>query len=113
MQAPVEVDGGTINVKNVNKYGGKGNLGGLPKVGGAAGGGASLGGAINTSTLTAENMHLYDQYNHSSGQVELDYTGGGMYTGQEHLYTRSRTGVFDGMALSHKFLGEYYSSVST
>lgn len=109
----MEVDGGTINVKNVNKYGGKGYLGGLAEVGGAAGGGAALSGAINTSTLTDENMHLYNQYKHSSGQVELDCTGGGMMTGQEHLYSRYRTGVFDGMALSHKFLGEYYSSVST
>ncbi|KAM9349915.1 desmoglein-2-like protein [Symphorus nematophorus] len=116
LHGPVEVDCGTVNAKNINIYGGKGYLGGLAGAGAAAGGGAALG-AMNTSTLTAENMHMYNQYNHSSGQMEMDYAGGGgMMTGQEHLYSQYRTGagagVFDGMALSDDFLGEYYSSKS-
>ena len=115
LHIPAEVDGGTLKTKNINTYGGKGYLGGLAEVGGAAGGGAALG-AMNASTLTAENMHMYNQYNHSSGQMDMDYAGGGgMMTGQEHLYSRYRAGagLFDGMALSDDFLGEYYSSVST
>lgn len=110
---PVEVDGGTMNAKDINTFGGKGYLGGLAEVGGgAAVGGAALG-AINTSSLTAEEMHLYNQYNNSFGQVEMDYMGGGMMTGQGHLYSKYRTGVFDGMSLSDEFLWQYYSSVST
>ncbi|XP_045907501.1 desmoglein-2 isoform X1 [Micropterus dolomieu] len=109
---PVEVDGGTMNAKDINAFGGKGYLGGLAEVGGgAAVGGAALG-AINTSSLTAEEMHLYNQYNNSSGQVEMDYMGGGMMTGQGHLYSKYRTGVFDGMSLSDEFLWQYYSSKS-
>ncbi|XP_041659024.1 desmoglein-2-like [Cheilinus undulatus] len=108
LTAPVEVDGATINIRNVNNLGGKGYLGGLVELGGAAGGGAALGSSI----LTTENMHMYNQYNQSSGQIEMDYMGAGRMTGQERLYSRYRTGMFDGMALSEQFLGEYYSSKS-
>nr|XP_046264008.1 desmoglein-2-like [Scatophagus argus] len=114
LHIPVEVDGGTLHTKNINNYEGKAYLGGLAEVGGAAtGAGAASAGAVNTSTLVAENMHLYNQYNHSGGQMEMDYAGGGMMTGQEHLFSQYSAGVFDGMALSHQFLGEYYASKSS
>ncbi|XP_035526636.1 desmoglein-2-like [Morone saxatilis] len=119
LHVPVEVDGGTINVKNVNAFGGKGYVGRLAEVGGAAGGGAAGGGAalggMNTSTLTAENMHLYNQYNkynQSIGKVEMDYAGAGMMTGEEMFFSRYMAGAFDGMALPDQYLGEYYSSKS-
>ncbi|XP_051274366.1 desmoglein-2 [Dicentrarchus labrax] len=113
LHVPVEVDGGTINAKNVTTFGGKGYLGGLAYVGGAAGGGAAGGGAalvgaMNTSTLTAEKMHLYNQYN----EVEMDYAGAGMMTGQENVFSQYMAGAFDGMALSDQYLGHYYSSKS-
>lgn len=107
----MEVDGGTLHAKNVNTLEGKGYLGGLAELGGAAGGGAAIGSAMNT-TLTSENMHMYNQYNHSSGQLGMGYTDG-MMTGQEHHFSRYGAGAFDGMALSDQFLGEYYASVST
>ncbi len=122
LHAPVEVDGVTAGVttgvtsgvtsgvtagaRNVSGFGGKGYLERLVELGGAAGAG-------NTSHMTAEEMHLYNQYNQSGGQVEMDYTGAGMMTGQEHAFSQYRAGMFDGMALSEQFLGEYYSSVST
>ncbi|TKS79694.1 Desmoglein-2 Cadherin family member 5 HDGC [Collichthys lucidus] len=110
LHAPLEVDGGTIRQVNVNTLNGKGYLGGLVDGGGAAlGGGATM----NTSDLTAENMHMYNRYNQFMGQGDMNYTGAGMMTGQEHLYSRYKDGgVFDGMALSDHFLGEYYSSKS-
>uniref|UniRef100_A0A7N5ZWY6 Cadherin domain-containing protein n=1 Tax=Anabas testudineus TaxID=64144 RepID=A0A7N5ZWY6_ANATE len=40
---------------------------------GAAGGGVALGG-LNTSTLTTENMHMYNQYRHFGRQDEMDFT---------------------------------------
>lgn len=107
LHAPVEVDGGTINIKDVNNYGGKGYFGGLNEEGGAA-----LGGGINTSTMTAEEMRLYRLYNNSGGQIDMDYAGGGMMTGQQHFFDRYRADAFDGMALSEEFLGQYYASVS-
>ncbi|XP_073346746.1 desmoglein-2-like protein [Pagrus major] len=111
LNIPVEVDGGQVTTQNINTYN-RGYHGGLAEVGGLPLGGAASGGAVKMSTLTAENMHQYNQYNYSGGQVETDYTGAGMMTGQEHLYSRYRTGAFDGMALSDEFLGEYYSSKS-
>lgn len=70
-------------------------------------------GGLNTSGAMTNNMHLYNRYNHSGGQVEVDYVGGGMMTGEDHLHSQYRARVFDGMALSDAFLEEYYSSVST
>lgn len=70
-------------------------------------------GGFNTSAVMTDNMHLYNRYNHSSGQVEVDYAGGGMMTGEDRLHSQYRARVFDGMALSDAFLDEYYSSVST
>lgn len=102
-----------MNAKDINTYQGRGYLGGLADFGGALGGGAlgggAYGGAFNTSNLTAENMHMYNQYNNTSGQMNVDT---GMMTGQEHHFSQYGAGVFDGMALSEQFLGEYYSSVS-
>ncbi|XP_068196504.1 desmoglein-2-like protein [Antennarius striatus] len=105
LNAPVEVDGGTINIRNINGYGEGGYTGGLTELGGGAG-------VINTSNMTAENMYLYNQYNQSRGQTE-DFLGCGMLTGQQHLFEKHRTGAFDGMALSDEFLGQYYSSKSS
>ncbi|XP_070700781.1 desmoglein-2-like protein [Pempheris klunzingeri] len=112
LHAPVEVDGGAVNAKNINFLGGMGYLGGLVEVGGAAGGGAALGGDANTSTLTAGGMHMYSRYNHSGGQMEMDHMGAGMMTGQEHVFSLNRASAFDGMALSDQFLEEYYSCKS-
>lgn len=107
LTAPLGTEGATIGAKNIS-LGGKGYLGGLVDLGGAAGGGAAVGGSI----LTTENMHRYSQYNQSHGQVAVDYMDVGMMTGQKHLYSRYGAGVFDGMALSDQFLGEYYLSKS-
>lgn len=113
LHVPVEVDGEAVNAKDINTYQGRGYLGGLADFGGALGGGAlgggAYGGAFNTSNLTAENMHMYNQYNNTSGQMNVDT---GMMTGQEHHFSQYGAGVFDGMALSEQFLGEYYSSKS-
>ncbi|XP_069013536.1 desmoglein-2-like protein [Embiotoca jacksoni] len=112
LHVPMEVDGGTTHAKNINTYGGKGCLGGLIELGGAAGGGAALGSAINNPTLTAENMDLYNQYRHFSGQEDREFVGTGMMTGGQMSFSHYRGGVFDGMALSDEFLEEYYSSKS-
>lgn len=107
LNSPAEVDHGKIDVKNVDRYEGKGFLGGLADLGGADGGGA---GGMNISTLTSEN--IYKQYKHSRGQMEGDYRVGGMMTGQERFYSKNQFGAFDGMALPYEFLGEYYYNVS-
>ncbi|TNN61085.1 Desmoglein-2 [Liparis tanakae] len=101
-------DLGTINAKNINTYEGKGFLGGLVELGGAAGGS----GAIHNSILTTENMNQYNQYRHSSGQMGMDHTDAGMMTGHRQMGSQYMGGIFDGMALSDQFLGEYYSSKS-
>ncbi|KAM9844703.1 desmoglein-2-like protein [Aulostomus maculatus] len=105
LHAPVEVD-----VSKLNTAGGKDYLSGLAEGGGAAGG-ATLG-AFNSSTLTAENMHLYNQYNQNSGEMKMDYMDSGMMLGQEHAFSQYGAGAFDGMALSEQFLGGYYASKS-
>ncbi|XP_070831279.1 desmoglein-2-like protein [Chaetodon trifascialis] len=113
LHVPVEVDGNTVNAKDTNNFGGKGYLDALADVGGPAGGGAALGGAVNTSVWTSANGHMSNQYHHTSGQVEMDYMGAGMMAGQEHLFSQYRTDIFDGIALSDQFLEEYYSSKSS
>ncbi|CAJ1072357.1 desmoglein-2-like [Xyrichtys novacula] len=100
----VEVDGGIVKGQNVNVGSRNGYLDGLVELGGAQGGGAGIGGSI----LTTENINTFGRYNQSVGQ--MDYSG--MMTGQEHHYSRYNAGVFDGMALSEQFLGEYYLSKS-
>ncbi|GAA6234747.1 desmoglein-2-like [Lates japonicus] len=109
LQVPVEVDGGAVTTTNAKSYGG-GFTQLVGAAGGAVGGGAAIGGAINTSTLTAEDIHLYNRYRHFSGQEDI--MGTGTMMGQEHFFSQYRAGVFDGMALSDQFLGEYYSSKS-
>ncbi|XP_034744736.1 desmoglein-2-like isoform X3 [Etheostoma cragini] len=110
LHVPVEVDGGTVNAKNINTYEGKGHLGELTEFGAAAGGGATFVRGLNTVNMTAEEMRLYNQYNHSGWQGGLDYGDAGMMTGQENNFSQYRAGAFDGMALSDQFLEEYYSS---
>lgn len=97
-----------MNAKNINTYEGKGFLGGLVEQGGAAGGS----GARHTSIVTTENLNQYNQYRHTSGQVGMDHTDAGMMTGHRQMGSQYMVGIFDGMALSDQFLGEYYSSVS-
>lgn len=106
----MEVDVGTTNAHNINTFGRKGYRGEAAEFQ-AIGGGAALG-AVNTSTLTTENMHMYNQYKHFGGHDEMELMGTGMLAGQEHLFSRYRGGVFDGLALSDQYLEEYYSSVS-
>ncbi|XP_028282552.1 desmoglein-2-like [Parambassis ranga] len=106
LHVPVEVDAGTVNAKNINTFEGKGFLGGLRGAGGAG----MISSTVNT--LTAENMHLYNQYKYSSGQEEMDFRGTGMMRGQDFGFSRYDGSAFDGMALSDHFLEEYYSSKS-
>ncbi|XP_054623900.1 desmoglein-2-like protein [Dunckerocampus dactyliophorus] len=99
-------DGGTVTItKDINTYEGKGYLGGLAELGGAAGGAVALN-AHNNSFLTSENVHQYNEYSQSNGQARMGYIDGGMMTGQEQY----RGGPYDGLALSDHFLEEYYSS---
>ncbi|XP_070775400.1 desmoglein-2-like protein [Enoplosus armatus] len=89
LHTPVEVDGGTVNAKNVNTFRGKGYLGGLAEEGGAA-----LGGGVNTSTMTA-GMALSDHFlgeyyssksNHAAQQsLQKDSLLVYDYEGQESL----------------------------
>ncbi|KAM6919718.1 desmoglein-2-like protein isoform 2-T2 [Lycodopsis pacificus] len=108
LYAQAEVDRGTLNARDINTYERNMYQGRVTELGGAAGGG----GALNTSILTSENMDMYNQYRHSSGQVGMDYVEAGMMTGQGQRFSQYRAGAFDGMALSDQFLGEYYSSKS-
>lgn len=94
-----------INAKDINSYEQKVYPGGLFEVDAGAGKG-SFGAGIRT-----EDMYHYNRYERS--RMEMDLRGSEMLTGQEHLYSRYSAGVFDGMALSDQFLGEYYSTVST
>lgn len=112
IQVPGEVDGGTVNVRDINSYGGRGHLGGGTEVGGLVGGGATIGHVVNRSTLNAENMHMYNRYRHYSGHEELDHMGAGMMTGQDYSLSHYSNAVFNGMALPDQFLEEYYSSKS-
>lgn len=107
--APVQVYPGTMNTNTFNTFEGKGYVGELNALGGAAGGA----GVLNNSTLTTNDMYLHDKYGHSGGQVGMDYMDGGTMTGQEHRFSTYRAGAFDGMALSHQYLGEYYASKSS
>ncbi|XP_074507506.1 desmoglein-2-like protein isoform X2 [Sebastes fasciatus] len=107
--APVQVYPGTKNTNTFNTFEGKGYVGELNALGGAAGGV----GALNNSTLTTNDMYLHDKYGLSGGQVGMDYMDGGTMTGQEHRFSTYRAGAFDGMALSHQYLGEYYASKSS
>ena len=95
---------------DVGAAGGNGFLGGFGS-GAALGGGAGAKGGFNSSSLlTTENIHRYRQFGEQD--MEMDYIGGGMMTGQDQFSSRYRAGAYDGMALSEGFLAEYYGSVS-
>lgn len=68
---------------------------------GAGGGGFGSGG-----------MRISNRFSNYGEQVGMEYMGGGMMLGQGN-YSQYSGGIFDGMALSSEFLGEYYSTVST
>lgn len=57
-------------------------------------------------------MTLDNRFTHYRERTDMEHMDGGMMQGQEH-YSEYRGGLFDGMALSSEFLGEYYSNVST
>ncbi|KAF6739227.1 Desmoglein-2 [Oryzias melastigma] len=101
---PISIESGDIQlgVKDINTYGGQGYL---------QGGGSTLGGAVNMSTLTAENKNLYSQYGQSFVHDQTDFMSSGM-TGQEMGFSSYRGGAFDGIALSDRFLEEYYVTKS-
>ncbi|KAG7525885.1 desmoglein-2-like [Solea senegalensis] len=100
LQIPVEVDGG-INTQDINKFTGKGRFDGMTEVGGGG-----FGNVINISTLTEEELHRYNLYKMLLAEQE------GMKGGQEYHFSQYSGGLFDGMALSEQFLGEYYSRKS-
>lgn len=93
----MEIGGATINIKDINNYG-KGHEADLIGMGMGLGAG---GGAIMTLDNRFDREHIH-----------LEEVDGGMMLGQGH-YSEYRGGLFDGMALSGEFLGEYYSNVST
>lgn len=99
---PVEVDGGgAVITKDIQTLSGGAALGG----GGGGGGGGAFGGGTWMDT-----MDHYNQYSYYGRQGHMGHMQGGTMTGQEHYFSQSRAGFFDGMALSEDFLEEYYSS---
>ncbi|XP_004079413.1 desmoglein-2 [Oryzias latipes] len=98
VQVPVETGDIQLNAKDINTFGGQGYL---------QGGGSALGGGLNMSTLSAENRRLYSQYGQSFVHDQTDFMSSGM-TGQEMGFSSYRGGAFDGIALSDRFLEEYY-----
>lgn len=97
LQIPVEVD--SAATKDVIHYGDRGQ-GGFIELGGMEGGG------INVSGLTTEELSRYNQYRQWMAEKEE------LKLGQENYYSHYRDAMFDGMALSETFLGEYYSTKS-
>lgn len=81
---------------------GRGAGGDLIDIGMGAGAGAFGGAAIG----------LENGYGRYGEHIEMERVDGGMTLGTGH-YSDYRGGLFDGMALSSEFLGEYYSNVST
>uniref|UniRef100_A0A3Q0S8E3 Desmoglein 2 n=1 Tax=Amphilophus citrinellus TaxID=61819 RepID=A0A3Q0S8E3_AMPCI len=79
----------------------KGYFGGLTDLGGAAGGRGTLGSAVHTSTWTADNMNLYNQYKYSSGLDNVEFMNTGMMAGQDMSLSQYRSGAFDGMKSDH------------
>lgn len=95
LQAPLEMGGG-VKTTDINNYG-KGH-GLIDMEMGAGAGGA---------TMTLDN-----RFSHYGEHIDMEHVDSGMMLGQGN-YSEYRGGIFDGMALSSEFLGEYYSSVST
>lgn len=91
--------GAPVKAKDITGFG-RGAGGDLIDMGMGAGAGG-LGGAAME--------HEYSRWGEHIGMERVD---GGMTLGQGH-YSEYRGGLFDGMALSSEFLGEYYSNVST
>lgn len=87
-----------MKTRDVNNYS-KGQHD-LIDMGVAAGGGAMGGG-----TMTMDRFNRYGEYS------DMEYASGGMMLGQGN-YSQHSGGLFDGMAFSSDFLGEYYSNVS-
>lgn len=102
VQIPVQVDGSTINTKNINMSGGAAYLDNLT--------GAGMGGG---GTLTGEEMWMDDKYNYyHANRDQMGFMGAGTMTGQEMSFSKQRLTAFDGMALPEHYLGQYYSVVS-
>lgn len=93
--------GAPVKTKDITSFG-RGAGGDLIDMGMGAGAGG-LGGAA---------MALEHGYSRWGEHIEMERVDGGMTLGQGH-YSEYRGGLFDGMALSSEFLGEYYSNVST
>ncbi|XP_032421120.1 desmoglein-2-like [Xiphophorus hellerii] len=99
VQIPVQVDGSTINTKNINMSGGAAYLDNLT--------GAGMGGG---GTLTGEEMWMDDKYNYyHANRDQMGFMGAGTMTGQEMSFSKQRLTAFDGMALPEHYLGQYYS----
>ncbi|XP_014844488.1 PREDICTED: desmoglein-2-like isoform X2 [Poecilia mexicana] len=125
VQVPLDVDGSTINTKNINMSGGAAYLDNLA--------GAGMGGG---GTLTGEEMWMDNKYNYyHANQDQMGFTGAGTMTGQEMgfmgagtmtgremgfmgagtmtgremSFSKQRLTAFDGMALPEHYLGQYYS----
>uniref|UniRef100_A0A3Q2SXI9 Desmoglein-2-like n=1 Tax=Fundulus heteroclitus TaxID=8078 RepID=A0A3Q2SXI9_FUNHE len=104
-QVPVQVDGGTLKMRNINMSGGQAYLDSLVCSQHPMGGGG---------TLTAEDMNMYKTYNHkySAGQNQMDFMGGGAIAGQNMRFSQHRAAASSDMALSEHHLGQYFSDVS-
>lgn len=92
----MEISGAGVKSRDVNNYG-KGQHD-LIDMGMAAGGGG--GGTM-----------LLDRFNRYGEHIDMEYMNGGTMLGAGN-YSQYSAGLFDGMALSSEFLGEYYSNVS-
>lgn len=93
------MSGPAVIAKDINNYG-KGRGGDLIDMGMGAGAGG-IGGAS-----------LDNRFSHYREHIDMEHVDSGMMLGQGR-YSEYRGGLFDGMALSSEFLGEYYSNVST
>ncbi|XP_037538123.1 desmoglein-2 [Nematolebias whitei] len=100
LQVPVNMDGGTLNAKDINIVRGREYMSGLVETDRALGGGL---------TMTGEDMYTYDRYGYSSGQEYNGFMGGEKMGGQDMRFSHREFGAFDGMALSDNFLWQYYS----
>ncbi|XP_012730885.3 desmoglein-2 [Fundulus heteroclitus] len=105
-QVPMQVDGGTIKMGDINMSGGQAYLDNLVCTQPPMGGGG---------TLTAEDMNMYNTYNYkySGGQNQIDFMGGGAMAGQNMNFSQHRATASSGMALSDQYLGQYFSAESS
>lgn len=96
--------GPSIKIKDLNNFA-KGQSADLIDLGMGGGGGGLGGGLGGGGAMTIDRLN-YGEH------VDMGYMEGGTMLGQAN-YSEYRGGLFDGMALSSEFLGEYYSNVST